>query len=144
MNPFSDICAQGGASVTLHTETHGDKCPCFDEQMGVKSLQWHRENPDAQVCGPDGYLPGDSQDTEFKAFVEPASKKSPQIIQRTFGMVQVHDLYFIGPVEVPVTGLNQVTDYILYRGEKYVVINPEVMYFQNAPHHFEAGLRKRD
>lgn len=144
MRSFKDICGQGGVNVLLHRESHGEKCPCFNETMGGKSLQWHRDNPDEQECGPDGYLAGSTEETGFKAFVEPASKKSPQLIQRIFGEIKAHDMFYIGPADVEIKGLNRLTDYLLYGEEKFEFINPELLYFMGAPHHYEAGLRKRD
>ncbi len=144
MKDFKAICAQGGVEVLLHREIPGDRCPCFDAQMGVKSLQWHRDNPGEPECSPDGYLSGSWEDKAFNAFLEPASKKQVQVIQRIFGEVKAHDLYYMGPADVDLRALNRDRDYVLFEGEKYKVLNPELLYLMGRPHHYEAGLRRRD
>jgi hypothetical protein len=144
MKSFKGVCESGGTSVALHQETKGGQCPCYDEQTATKSLQWHRENPDAPACGPDGYFTANISVITFKAFVEPASRKSMQIIQKVFGELHAHDMYYIGPPDVDVRGLDRLRDFLIYDGQKYEVLNPEHYPFRDQTHHYEAGLRRRD
>jgi hypothetical protein len=129
-----------GADVVLVKITKGARCSCVTEE-GYRDPEWHFENPEAGVCGIDGYLNWTVERIEFKAFVQPAKYLEKDTIKLLFGELVLDDHILNAPASIDLSNLRS-GDYIEAFGKHFSVIAVEPQSVGNEIVHTVAALRR--
>ena len=153
---FESLLTLHGSTVLYHRDDSLVECPCLTPE-GFRDPEWHYENPDAEVCNERGFLsdPGATVDISVKAFCMPiqstrATRLTSEYLVAMFGEIQADDHLGIFPVSwsgqaLEFSNWSQAgDDYILYAGNKYWVVNGNLIPDPsdgNPRHHWEVGLR---
>lgn len=118
-----------GQSATLHTNSSGERCPCYNIDTGYGDPEWHRKNPDAPDCDDECYINRGEKDISIKAFILPSSdvgkKGFEEIVLAAIGQVKKDDYIYIGKSDVDIFNLSE-KDYLIYENKRWKIKNPDV------------------
>lgn len=117
-----------GQSAILHKTLQGQRCPCFDIEIGYCNPKWHRDNPQAPQCDEEGYIDAEEKEIPLKAFILPKSDLDRKVVEEAIlsqiGILDKDDYMYIGKMDIDILNLRD-TDYLIYESKRWKILSPD-------------------